>query len=153
MNSSNKTFLPIKNHKKRNWFIIDCEGQTLGRLATIVTEILKGKIKPYYHPAIDVGDYVILTNANLIILHENTKHFFVSNPGRPGSSLKIKHVSTCLPQLTIEKAIKGMLSKTEKKRLIRRLNVYTGKEHPHKAQNPILINLSNYRVKGERPTI
>ena len=59
MNSFNKTFLPTKNYKNRNWFIIDCKGQKLGRLATIIASLLKGKVKPHYSPSIDIGDYVI----------------------------------------------------------------------------------------------
>ena len=144
MNSLNKTFLPTKNYKNRNWFIINCEGQRLGRLATLVTTLLKGKIKPHYHPSVDIGDYIILINADSIILNETSKHYLVYNPGRPGHSLKIKNVSECLPKLTIERAVKGMLSRTEKKRLMRRLNIYNTNHHPHKAQNPIEIDISNF---------
>lgn len=143
MNSLNKTFLPTKNYKNRNWFLIDCKGQTLGRLATIVTAILKGKIKAYYHPSVDIGDYIILVNADSIIINETSKHYIVSKPGRPGHSLKIKNVSDCLTNITIKRAIKGMLSETEKKRLIRRLNIYNDQNHPHQAQNPVKIDLSN----------
>ena len=143
MNSLNKTFLPTKDYKNRNWFIIDCKGQTLGRLATVVTALLKGKIKPHYHPSVDIGDYIILTNADSIIVNEKSKHYIVSNPGRPGHSLKIKNVTDCLPKFTIERAVKGMLSRTETKRLMRRLNVYNDTSHPHQAQNPIEINLSD----------
>ena len=143
MNSLNKTFLPTKSYKNRNWFIINCKGQTLGRLATVVTALLKGKIKPHYHPSIDIGDYIILINADSIILNENSKHYLVYNPGRPGHSLKIKNVTDCLPKLTIERAIKGMLSKTETNRLMRRLNIYNDDNHPHQAQNPIEIEISN----------
>ena len=143
MNSLNKTFLPTTNYKNRNWFLIDCKGQTLGRLATIIATLLKGKIKSYYHPSVDVGDYIVLINADLIILNENSKHYLVYNPGRPGHSLKIKNVSDCLSKLTIERAIKGMLSRTEKKRLMRRLNIYNDENHPHQAQNPIKIDISN----------
>jgi large subunit ribosomal protein L13 len=144
MNSLNKTFLPTKSYKNRSWFIINCEGQTLGRLATVVTTLLKGKTKPHYHPSIDIGDYIVLINAESIIINENSKHYLVYNPGRPGHSLKIKNVSDCLPKLTIERAIKGMLSKTETKRLMRRLNIYNNTNHPHQAQNPVEINLSNF---------
>jgi large subunit ribosomal protein L13 len=143
MNSLNKTFLPTKNYKNRNWFLIDCKGQTLGRLATIITSLLKGKIKPHYHPSVDTGDYIVLINADSIILNENSKHYLVSNPGRPGHSLKIKNVSDCLPKFTIERAVKGMLSTTEKKRLMTRLNIYNDQNHPHQAQNPIEIDISN----------
>nr|YP_010283437.1 ribosomal protein L13 [Bacillaria paxillifer]ULD16556.1 ribosomal protein L13 [Bacillaria paxillifer] len=146
MNSLNKTFLPTKNYKNRNWFLIDCKGQTLGRLATIIATLLKGKIKPHYHPSVDIGDYIVLINADSIIVNENSKHYLVYNPGRPGHSLKIRNVSDCLPQLTIEKAVKGMLSRTETKRLMRRLNIYNDQNHPHQAQNPIEIDLSNIHL-------
>ena len=144
MNSLNKTFLPTKNYKNRSWFVINCKGQTLGRLATVVSTLLKGKIKPHYHTSIDIGDYVVLINADSIIINENSKHYLVYNPGRPGHSLKIKNVADCLPQLTIERAIKGMLSRTETKRLMRRVNIYNDNIHPHQSQNPVEINISNF---------
>ena len=143
MNSFNKTFLPNTDYKDRNWFIIDCQGQKLGRLATIIVALLKGKIKPYYHPSFSMGDSIILLNATSIIVNEEKKHYIVSNPGRPGSSLKIKNVSECLPKFTIQQAIKGMLSETETKRLMRRLRIYNDQNHPHQSQNPIEINISN----------
>ena len=143
MNSLNKTFLPTKNYKNRNWYLIDCKGQSLGRLATIITSLLKGKIKPQYHPSVDNGDYIILINADSIIINENSKQYLVYNPGRPGSSLKIKNASDCLPKLTIERAIKRMLSKTETKRLMRRLKIYNDQTHLHSAQNPVEIDLTN----------
>ena len=144
MNSLNKTFLPTQNYKNRNWFLIDCKGQKLGRLATIITALLKGKIKPHYLPSIDVGDSIILINADSIILNQEKKHYIVNKPGRPGHSLKIKKVSDCLPKFTIERAVKGMLSETETKRLMRRLNIYNDDNHPHQAQAPIEINLSDF---------
>ena len=142
MNSLNKTFLPTQNYKNRNWFVIDCKGQSLGRLATLITGLLKGKLKPQYHPAIDTGDYIILINAESIMINEDSKHYFVYNPGRPGRSLKIKNVSECLPKLTIEKAVKRMLSTTETKRLMRRLKIYNDHHHLHQSQNPIQINMN-----------
>ena len=143
MNSLNKTFLPVKNYKNRNWYIIDCKGQSLGRLATLITSLLKGKIKPQYHPSVDIGDYIILINADSIIINEDSKHYLVYNPGRPGHSLKIKNVSDCLPKLTIERAVKRMLSQTETKRLMRRLKIYNDHSHLHQAQNPIQIDVNN----------
>jgi large subunit ribosomal protein L13 len=143
MNSLNKTFLPIQNYKNRNWYLIDCKGQTLGRLATTITSLLKGKVKSQYHPSVDTGDYIILVNADSIIINETSKHYLVYNPGRPGHSLKIKNVSDCLPKLTIERAVKRMLSETESKRLMRRLRIYNDQNHQHQAQNPIEINISN----------
>jgi len=149
MNSLNKTFLPTKNYNNRNWFIIDCKGQKLGRLATIIVTLLKGKVKPNYHPSIDMGDYIVLINADLIILNENSKHYIVNKPGRPGHSLKIKNVLDCLPKLTIERAVKGMLSETETKRLMRRLNIYNSQDHPHQAQAPIKINVESFQSATE----
>nr|ULD15982.1 ribosomal protein L13 [Cylindrotheca closterium] len=143
MNSLNKTFLPTQNYKNRTWFLIDCKGQSLGRLATLITSLLKGKIKPQYHPSVDTGDYIILINAESIIVNEDSKHYLVYNPGRPGHSLKIKNVSDCLPKLTIERAVKRMLSQTETKRLMRRLKIYNDQNHLHQAQNPIQIDVNN----------
>jgi large subunit ribosomal protein L13 len=144
MNSLNKTFLPTKNYKNRNWFLIDCKGQKLGRLATIIVALLKGKIKPHYHPSVDIGDYIVLINADSIILNEDSKHYIVNKPGRPGRSLKIKNVVDCLPKFTIQRAVKGMLSETETKRLMRRLNIYNDQNHPHQAQNLVKIDVSNF---------
>ena len=144
MNSLNKTFLPTQNYKNRNWYIIDCKGQTLGRLATVITSLLKGKIKPQYHPSVDTGDYIILVNADSIVINQNSKHYLVSHPGRPGHSLKIKNVSDCLPKFTIERAVKRMLSQTETKRLMRRLRIFNDQNHSHQAQNPIAIDTANF---------
>ena len=143
MNSLNKTFLPTKNYKNRNWFIIDCKGQKLGRLASLIASVLKGKIRPYHSRSIDIGDYVILINAEYIIINEQNKHYIVNHPGRPGHSLKIKNVSDCLPKFTIERAVKGMLTKSESKRLMRRLKIFNSHDHNHKAQNPKVIDVSN----------
>ena len=145
MNSLNKTILPTKDYKNRNWFIVDGKGQKLGRLATVIATLLKGKIKPHYHPSVDIGDYIILINADSIIINQNSKHYLVYNPGRPGHSLKIKNVSECLPKLTVQRAVKGMLSETETKRLMRRLTIYNNQDHPHQAQNPIKLDLSDLR--------
>ena len=77
MNSLNKTFLPTKDYKNRNWFIIDCKGQKLGRLATIIVALLKGKIKPHYHPSVSTGDSIILLNATSIIVNEDKTHILL----------------------------------------------------------------------------
>ena len=146
MTSLNKTFLPNQEYENRNWFIIDCKGQKLGRLATIIVSLLKGKIKSYYYPSIDVGDYIILINAKSIVINKDSKHYIVNKPGRPGRSLKIRNVRDSLPKLTIERAIKGMLPDIETKRLMRRLNIYNDQEHPHSAQNPIEVDILNIKI-------
>ena len=143
MNSLNKTFLPVQDYKNRNWYLIDCKEQTLGRLATIITSLLKGKVNSQYYPSIDTGDYVILINAESVIINETSKQYLVYNPGRPGHALTIKNASECLPQLTIQRAVKRMLTKTEGKRLMRRLRIYNDQNHQHQAQNPIKIDIAN----------
>lgn len=148
MNLSNKTFLSVQKHKNRNWFVIDCKGQTLGRLSTIVVALLKGKVKPYYHPSLDIGDYIILINADLIVLNEKSLHYFVHRPGKPGTALKTRTVSNCFTEVIIKKAVKGMLSQTETKRLLRRLKIYNSTQHPHMAQKPIELNISTFPSKG-----
>jgi large subunit ribosomal protein L13 len=149
MNSLNKTFLPTQTYKNRNWFLIDCKDQKVGRLATIIASLLKGKRKPHYFPSIDLGDSIILINASSIIVDKEKKHFIVNKPGRPGHALKIKKASDCLPKFTIERAIKGMLSETEKKRLMSRVRIYNDTNHLHQAQNPIEINLSNFYANSD----
>lgn len=144
MISNNKTFLPNQKYNNRNWFIVDCKNQKLGRLATIVTALLKGKTKPHYYPSIDIGDYVILINIEAILINKKSKQYIVNKPGRPGRSLKIKNVIDSLPKFSVERAIKRMLSDTEKKRLMCRLKIYDNQNHPHSAQKPIKIDISNY---------
>jgi large subunit ribosomal protein L13 len=144
MDSSNKTFLPTQNYKNQNWYLIDCKGQRLGRLATTVTILLKGKTKSQYHPSIDTGDYIVLINADSILVNDKSKHYLVSNPGRPGHSLTIRNVTDCLPKLTIERAIKRMLTQTEGKQLMRRLKIYNKNYHRHQAQNLIEIDVANF---------
>ena len=144
MNSLNKTFLPRKDYQNRNWFIIDCKGQKLGRLATVIASLLKGKVKPHYSPSVDIGDYVILINADSILINEDSKHYIVRNPGRPGHALRIKNVSDCLPRFTIQRAVKGMLAESETKRLMRRLKIFNDQNHDHQAQNPIQIDVTNF---------
>ena len=142
MNAVNQTFLPNKKYENRNWYLIDCENQKLGRLVTVIIRLLKGKIKLHYYPSVDIGDSVILINTDSIIINKQNKHHLVFNPGRPGRSLKIKKADNCSINFLIRKAIKGMLSETESKRLMKRINIYNDQNHPHEAQNPILLNIS-----------
>jgi len=131
----NKTFIPASNHNKRKWYVIDCEEKQLGRLASTIIPLLTGKSKSIYHPSIDVGDYVILINADSVKFDQNVERFHVFQPGRPGSSLK--RLTNILPKQIIENCIFGMLPNGfPKKHLVKRLKVYKGSQHPHAAQNP-----------------
>ena len=140
----NETFIPASNYNKRKWYVIDCQGQQLGRISSSIIALLSGKIKSYYHPSFDVGDYVILINAEALTLDRNTEHFRVFRPGRPGKSLK--KIINALPQQIIENCIFGMMPNGVAKRsLPHRLKIYQGAQHPHAAQNPIYIdNIENF---------
>ena len=131
----NKTFIPSTNYNKRKWYVIDCKDKQLGRLASTIVPLLTGKSKSIYHPSVDVGDYVILINAESVKFNRNLERFHVFNPGRPGSSLK--RLVNILPKQIIEKSIFGMLPNGyPKKHLVKRLKVYPGAQHPHAAQDP-----------------
>ena len=135
----NETFIPASNYNRKKWYVIDCKGQQLGRISSSIVGLLSGKIKSYYHPAFDTGDYVILINAESLTVDRNLERIRVFRPGRPGSSLK--RITNGLPQQIIERCIFGMMPNgVAKKNLAKRLKVYQGDQHPHAAQNPIYID-------------
>ena len=121
----NKTFIPSFDYNTRKWYVIDCKDRKLGRIASSITKLLIGKTKPYYHSAIDVGDYVILINIQSLIINNNVEHLRVFRPGRPGSSLK--RIINNRSQQVIEKSIFGMMKKgIVKRNLSKRLKMYHG---------------------------
>lgn len=135
----NETFIPTLNYGKKKWYVIDCKEQQLGRLSSIVVSLLSGKSKSYYHPSIDLGDYVILINAEYIILNRNIEKFHVFKPGRPGKSLK--RLINSSPNQILNHCIYGMMPNCiPKRQLSKRLKVYQSTTHPHLAQNPIKID-------------
>jgi large subunit ribosomal protein L13 len=142
----NKTHIPTSTYTEKKWYIVDAEGKTLGRLASEIATILIGKHKIDYHPAVDIGDYVIVTNASQISVTGNKelqKTYFYHS-GRPGSWRKenLKALRNRIPERVIEKAVKGMLPKGPLGRnMFTRLKVFNGTTHPHVAQNPQLLNL------------
>ena len=136
----NKTFLSTtKTYINRNWFILDCKNQKVGRIATLIVSLLKGKKKVHYSSSVGISDYVILINANLIEVNNTTIHYLVYKPGRPGHSLKIKKAINSLPKLILERSIKRMLNKNETKRLMSQLKIYETGKHPHKSQIPLKL--------------
>ncbi|MEA1974187.1 MAG: 50S ribosomal protein L13 [Bacillota bacterium] len=141
-----KSFMAKKEEIKRNWYIVDAEGQTLGRLASKISPILTGKNKPTYTPYVDTGDYVILLNAEKVRLTGNKKadKMFRWHTGYMGG-LKERTYGEMLekqPRKLLERSIKGMLPKSKLgKAMGKKLKVYAGTEHPHEAQNPIKIEL------------
>jgi large subunit ribosomal protein L13 len=125
----------------RKWFVVDAEGKTLGRLATEVASVLRGKHKPIYTPHVDCGDYVIVVNADKIKLTGKKwdQKIYYSHSGYNGglSEKTAKEVMEKFPTRMVEKAVKGMLPKTSLgEDMYRKLYVYAGSEHPHIAQKP-----------------
>lgn len=126
---------------KRNWHVVDANGKTLGRLATAVASVLKGKNKPIYTKHVDTGDFVIVVNADKV--HMTGKKLeqktYYSHSGFPGG-LKSVTAGTLMkskPEEVIKKAVEGMLPKTRLgKQMLSKLKVYAGEKHPHSAQQP-----------------
>jgi large subunit ribosomal protein L13 len=137
----NKTPLPSIDSLDRQWYLVDAENQTLGRLASEVASVLRGKNKPCYTPHLDAGDFVIVINADKVKVSGNkaTQKVYRRHSGRPGGmkTETFAHLQARLPERIVEKAIKGMLPHNALGRqLFRKLKVYKGAEHPHAAQQP-----------------
>jgi large subunit ribosomal protein L13 len=131
---------------KRKWYIVDAEGKTLGRLATQIAIVLRGKHKPIFTPHVDTGDHVIVVNAEKIHLTGDKvrQKTYYRHSGYPGGlkSETVKDLLARKPSVIVERAIKGMLPKTSLgKQMARKLNVYAGPTHPHKAQQPEALAL------------
>ena len=142
----NKTPLPSVDSLPRQWYLVDAENQTLGRLANEVASVLRGKNKPTYTPHLDTGDFVIVINADKIRVSGNkpTQKLYRRHSGRPGGmkTETFAHLQARIPERIVEKAIKGMLPHNALGRqLFRKLKVYKGSEHPHAAQNPQVLAL------------
>merc|ERR1712113_312054 len=148
----NNSFYPKKKDtisSNKTWYVIDADGQTLGRLATLAASVIRGKTNPLYHPAMDMGDNVIVVNAEKIKVtgkkYSNKYYFHHTQNKRSGAGriggYRIEYFKDLLhriPERIIEKAVYGMLPKNRLGKYIRvkRLMVYKGNENPHKAQNP-----------------
>jgi large subunit ribosomal protein L13 len=142
----NKTPLPSIETLERQWYLVDAENQTLGRLASEVAQVLRGKNKPTYTPHLDTGDFVIVINADKIRVSGNkpTQKLYRRHSGRPGGmkTETFAHLQARIPERIVEKAIKGMLPHNALGRqLFRKLKVYKGTEHPHAAQQPQVLAL------------
>ncbi len=143
----NKTILPNLDTLDHKWYVIDASEQRLGRLATEVASILRGKNKPTFTPHIDTGDFVIIVNAEKIEVtgRKREQKLYRRHSGRPGG-MKIEtfdKLQARIPERIVEKAIKGMLPKNSLgRKLFTKLKVYAGPSHPHQAQNPetLIVN-------------
>ncbi len=129
---------------KRKWYLIDAENQVLGRVAVQAADILRGKNKPEFVPHQEVGDYVIIINAEKAIVTggKEDKKIYYRHTQYPGGlrSIKYKDALNKKPKFPLENAVRGMLPKGRLgRKLFTNLKVYAGAEHPHKAQNPIKV--------------
>ena len=141
-----KTFSAKPAEVERQWWVVDAEGQTLGRLATRIATVLCGKHKPIYTPHIDTGDYVIVINAEKIEVTGKKLDTIVyyRHSGYPGGLKErtLREQLVKFPERPIEEAVKGMLPKSKLGRhMLKKLKVYAGTEHPHTAQQPQLLEL------------
>ncbi|MEX0592428.1 MAG: 50S ribosomal protein L13 [Nitriliruptoraceae bacterium] len=136
-----RTFSPSAKDITREWFIVDADGQTLGRLATRVATVLRGKHKPTYAPHMDMGDHVVIINADKIVLSgaKGEQKLYHSHSGFPGGikSVPFARMLERRPTDVVEKAVKGMLPKNRLGNAMgTKLKVYAGADHPHAAQQP-----------------
>jgi large subunit ribosomal protein L13 len=141
-----KTYMPSGKNIERKWYVVDAEGQTLGRLASQVAAILRGKNKPEFTPFLDMGDYVIVVNAEKIHLtgKKLEDKIYSTHTGQPGGLREIsyKQLLATKPELAIKTAVKGMLPKNSLGRdMIKKLKVYAGPEHGHQAQQPEVLTI------------
>ncbi|MFN9628986.1 MAG: 50S ribosomal protein L13 [Cyanobacteriota bacterium] len=137
----NKTIQPSLASLDRQWFVVDAADQTLGRLASEVAQVLRGKNKPTFTPHLDTGDFVVVINAEKVRVTGNkaTQKVYKRHSGRPGGmkTETFAHLQARLPERIIETAVRGMLPHNRLGRqLFRKLKVYSGPNHPHTAQQP-----------------
>ncbi len=136
------TYSAKKEDIKRSWHLVDANGKTLGRLATVVASVLKGKNKPIYTTHVDTGDFVIVVNADKVHLtgRKLEQKTYYSHSGYPGG-LKSVTAGTLMksnPEEVVKMAVEGMLPKTRLgKQMLSKLKVYAGEQHPHAAQQPV----------------
>jgi large subunit ribosomal protein L13 len=135
---------------EKNWLVVDAEGQTLGRLASKVALLIRGKRKPNYTPHVDCGDNVIIVNAEKVVLSGNkmTDKTYIWHTGYPGGqrTTNPEQIMAKFPERIVEKAVKGMLPKNRLgAELFRNLHVYAGPEHKNEAQKPTAININEIK--------
>ena len=136
-----KSYMAKANEVERKWYVIDAEGKVLGRLASEIASVLRGKRKPIFTPHVDCGDFVIVINADKAVLTGNKLHqkIHAYHTGYPGGRKEVSYAEMMekRPEKVIELAVKGMLPKNRLgRKMIKKLKVYTGNEHPHAAQAP-----------------
>lgn len=150
-----KTYSPKEKDIQRAWYVVDADGAVLGRLASEVAHVLRGKHKPTYAPHMDLGDHVIVVNASKVRMTgaKVADKVYYQHSQYPGGLSKVpfERLAERHPERIVEKAVRGMLPRNRLgRRMLRKLNVYSGAEHPHEAQQPVPLELrSAMRVEED----
>ncbi len=147
-----KTYLPPEASIEREWYIVDATDKRLGRLASEIAQVLRGKNKPEFTPHLDTGDFVIVINAEKVAVtgKKRTQKLYRRHSGRPGGmkTETFAKLQQRLPERILEHAVKGMLPKSSLgKQLFTKLKVYAGPTHPHEAQKPKELKINT--IPGE----
>src|ERR671916_1059395 len=142
-----KSYMARPREVERRWYLVDAEGRTLGRLATEIAKVLRGKNKPQYTPHVDVGEFVVVVNAEKVVVtgKKAEQKVYRRHSGYPGGMKETSYARMMerRPEEILRRAVYGMMPKTRLARQqLRKLKVYAGPEHPHAAQNP-----QQYEVK------
>jgi large subunit ribosomal protein L13 len=140
------TYVTKPNDIKRDWYVVDAQGQTLGRLATRIAAVLKGKHKPIYSPSMDTGDYVVVINAEKIVAtgRKLDEKMYYHHTGYPGGlrQINLRDQLAKHPERVISAAVRGMLPHNRLGRaMFKKLKVFAGAEHPHAAHKPKTLEL------------
>ncbi len=145
-----RTFSPKRSDVSREWFVVDAEGKTLGRLASVIAQTLRGKTKPTYAPHVDMGDFVIVVNAEKIQVTGNKERakFYYRHSNYPGGfkQIALRDVRARHPERILESAVRGMLPRNVLgEQQFKKLKVYVGPRHPHESQKPKDLPVSSGR--------
>lgn len=151
-----RTYTPTKSDLTRAWHVVDADGLVLGRLATEVACVLRGKHKPTFAPHLDTGDHVIVINAAKVVLTSDKaeKKFVYTHSGYPGGLRATRYTDflASKPEEAVRRAVRGMLPKNRLGRAtLRKLKIYAGPTHPHSAQSPVVLDLPSARREQHAP--
>lgn len=151
-----KTFSATPKDIERKWYVVDATDLVLGRMSTIVANYLRGKHKPYFTPNMDCGDYIIIINADRVHLTGNKKEdkLYYWHTGYPGGIKKTtaeKILKGSFPERVVKKSIERMITRSPLgRKVLKKLFVYTGNEHPHAAQNPEKLDIAGMNDKNSK---
>ena len=141
-----KTYMARAEDIEREWFLVDAEGRTLGRLASEIAQVLRGKHKPVYTPHLDCGDYVVVVNAEKVQVtgRKLDQKMYYRHTGYPGGikSISLRNQLQKHPERVLQAAVRGMLPRNRLgRKMLKKLKVYAGDSHPHQAQQPKVLEL------------